>query len=437
MAKTDLRSPTWAAVGAATGLALVVASILFPVVTGIAVRVHVPPLHADWLPRLKPLSIVPVAVAVLLLLGWHRVTDRLTWRAYLACLYAGSWLWTMSINLIDGPYGISRVFDRPREYLYDAKTVTDVHQAIVDFVSRIPYGATDHWQTHVAGHPPGALLFFVLLVRLGITSTFWVAFVVTSLGITAFVAAAVTVRALAGEEWVRRVGPWWVLTPAALWIGASGDAVFTATAAWGLALLALAATTTRRRRTAAYGLGAGVLLGLCVYLSYGLPLLAVLALAVLWLARQWSPLPWAVGGALVVVAAFTLAGFAWWEAYPVLRARYYAGIAKDRPYAYWVWADLAAWTFTVGLATWAAIPRALAGLRERNVVATLAVAGLTCITLASLSGMSKAEVERIFLPFTLWIMMIPALLPRRWERPLLFSQVVLALVVQHLLATRW
>ena len=110
-----------------------------------------------------------------------------------------------------------------------------------------------------------------------------------------------------------------------------------------------------------------------------------------------------------MVAAFWAAGFTWWEAYPVLRERYYEGVGGERPYQYWVWADLAAWTFTVGLATWAAFPRMWTYARRRTPLAVLALTGLVCIAIATLSAMSKAEVERIWLPFTLWIVTVPAL----------------------------
>lgn len=196
-------------------------------------------------------------------------------------------------------------------------------------------------------------------------------------------------------------------------------------------------TATTRIRLVGWAIGAGLLLGFCVYLSYGLPLLGVLALAVLWIGRRWSPLPWAAASALAVAGAFTLAGFAWWEAYPVLVERYNDGLGGERQYGYWVWANLAAWTFSVGLATWAAVPGALARVRSRHSVATMGVAGLASIGAATLSGMSKAEVERIWLPFTLWVLALPALLPERWHRPLLVTQVVTALLVQHLVSTRW
>ena len=52
--------------------------------------------------------------------------------------------------------------------------------------------------------------------------------------------------------------------------------------------------------------------------------------------------------ALGVVLAFAALGFAWWDAYPVLRERYYDGIAADRPYSYWWWGNLAALAVSAG-----------------------------------------------------------------------------------------
>ena len=138
----------------------------------------------------------------------------------------------------------------------------------------------------------------------------------------------------------------------------------------------------------------------------------------------------------VAAALFTIGGFAWWEAYPVLRQRYYDGIASDRHYSYWVWANLAAWTYTVGLAVWSAFPAARRAFRS-NPLVQLAAAAMLTIVVATLSGMSKAETERIFLPFTIWIVALPALLPTRWHRGLLLSQVALGLAAQLLLLTRW
>lgn len=421
-----------AALWAGAGLVLVAASMVVPHLTGEDVRVHWPPLHADWMPRVGVMTIPAVLVGLALVLVLPRASRRLPWPAVLAGGFAGTWAWVMALAMTEGTAGLARVFERPQEYVRDAQDVGSIHTMLQTFVARIPYSHPDNWHVHVAGHPPGALLYFVGLDRLGITDPFWIGVVCVTVASTAIVAVLVTLKALGSEDLARSAMPWIVLAPSAVWTGVSGDAVFAAAAAWGIALLALAAT----RRSAGAAVGAGVLLGSCVYLSYGLVLLGILAIAVLVVGRTWRPLPWALGGAVAVAALFTVAGFAWWEAYPVLRERYYDGIASERAYWYWVWGDIAAWTFTAGLAVWAAVPYAGRVLR-RNVLAQLAAAAFLTIVVASLSGMSKAETERIFLPFTIWVVALPALLPARWHRPLLASQVVLALAVQHLLLTRW
>ena len=51
--------------------------------------------------------------------------------------------------------------------------------------------------------------------------------------------------------------------------------------------------------------------------------------------------------------------------------------------------------------------------------------------------MSKAEVERIWLPFVPWILLSCALLPERWRRAGLVLQLAVALAVEHLLNTGW
>jgi hypothetical protein len=190
-----------------------------------------------------------------------------------------------------------------------------------------------------------------------------------------------------------------------------------------------------------------VLYGACVMMSYGLPLLAVLAAAVLVLARRWQPLPWAIAGAVAVVGIFAALGFAWWEALPVLRERYWAGIAQHRPGLYWTWADLAAVAISAGPWVGAGIAVAVVEARRRpddgmfdrgrRATAWLALAGVLMCVAAALSQMSRAEVERIWLPFVPWMLLATGLLPPRWRRIGLIVQVAFAIVVQTLLYTRW
>ena len=198
-------------------------------------------------------------------------------------------------------------------------------------------------------------------------------------------------------------------------------------------------------------LGAGLLLGCGLYLSYGLVLLAIPALAVVVLAariRRPSVLTLgaALAGAGAVVAAFTLAGFWWPDGYHLVTIRYYQGIASVRPYAYWVWADLALVVVVAGPAAAVILRRAVPAARRavstplpRAVNATwvLPLAATAAILAADLSGYSKAEVERIWLPFAVWLMAGAALIPSADRRTWLAAQAALALAINHLLLTIW
>ncbi|GGS70003.1 hypothetical protein [Streptomyces cinerochromogenes] len=68
-------------------------------------------------------------------------------------------------------------------------------------------------------------------------------------------------------------------------------------------------------------------------------------------------------------------------------------------------------------------------------LAFLVAAALVAVLVADLSGMSKAETERIWLPFAMWLLAAGALLPR--PRVWLAAQAVLALLLNHLLFTGW
>jgi hypothetical protein len=233
-----------------------------------------------------------------------------------------------------------------------------------------------------------------------------------------------------------------VLGPAALFTAVSADAVFAACGAWGLTALAFGAMRSGPAGVA-WSVVAGLVLGWCVLLSYGLPLLGIVALAVLAAARSWRPLPVAAAAGLAVVLGFAVAGFAWWEAWPVLHERYWDGIAADRPAAYWLWGNLAALVLSAGPVLVAALAVAVTRARDPvgrgadRVVLLLAGAAAVAVLVADASRMSKGEVERIWLPFVPWLLVATALLPDRWRRPALAAQLATALLVQHLLYTSW
>jgi hypothetical protein len=337
---------------------------------------------------------------------------------------------------VDGPDGLSRVLGNRYEYLRTARGVGDVGTLLDTYAARIPIDADHAWPTHVAGHPPGTLLFFVALARTGLGGDLAAGVVVTALAASTAVAVLVSLRALGAEDVARRAAPFLVLTPAAVFMAVSADALIGVVMAWGLACLALA---TRRWW---WAVPAGLLLGGGVMMSYGMPLMGLVALAVLVAGRSWRPLPVAAAVATGVVLAFAAAGFAWWEAFPVLRERYHDGIAQDRPQSYWWYGDLACLVVAAGpllLPALAAAAAATASATRRAARVPLLLVGSTAavVVLADASGMSKGEVERIWLPFVPWLTISCALLPDRWRRWGLGLQVVAALVVQHLLYTTW
>jgi hypothetical protein len=441
-ARERTRAP---AIGLGVAVALIVLAVALPPLLGWNVHVRsFPPLHAEWLPRVGPGTLPAVALAVSAAVYGVDVAARAPWRWLLAGSYVVGAAWLASLATVDGLDGIGVILETPYEYLETARAVTDFPATLREYVSRIPLDAPHNWPVHLAGHPPGALLFFVVLVQLGLGSGLAAGFVVLLVGATTPVAVLLLLRRLGAEEWARRAAPFLVMGSAAIWMAVSADGMFAAFAAWGLCALGYSATAGTRGATAAWGVAAGLLLGYCVMLSYGLPLLGILALAVLLIVRTWQPLPWAVGAALAVVLAFAALGFAWWEAYPVLVDRYWDGIASRRPAAYWVWGDLAALAVSAGPMVGPAVAMALQrGIRLRRleagerVIVLLALAAVLTVLLADLSQMSKAEVERIWLPFVPWLLLGTALLPERWRRAGFAGQLGFALLVQHLLATGW
>jgi methylthioxylose transferase len=394
---------------------------------------------AGWVdPRVGPGTPFAVALAVVGVVWGLQAAHRLRWRTLLGVTCLATCAWSLSLATVDSSSGLTREIVNHNEYLLTARQVHDVHALLQGFIERIPVGVPGSWPTHVAGHPPGALLVFVGLVHLGLGGAFASALAVTLLGCTTPVAVLVTLRRLGAEDVARRVAPFLVLAPAAIWVAVSADGVFAAVAAWGLAAVAVAATSSRRAPRLVWALLGGVMLGCCLLLSYGLLLLAPLVLAVLLVARRWSPLPAVALGAAVPVLAFAALGFRLWSAYPVLNDRYWAGIAAGRPAAYWFWGNLAALAISAGPALGAGIGSLVAtGRRSPQVVRVLVTAAGVSVLLADASRMSKAEVERIWLPFVPWLLLATACLPERWRRPSLALQVAVALLVQHLVLTNW
>lgn len=416
-----------------------------------SLRLRWPPLYAYAEPHLGPGTPAALVVASLVVLYGPTVARRLRWRQLLWVSWGVSMAWIWSLALIDGWHrGVARRLTTRYEYLQSVDEVTDIGAMLREFTGRILMDAPDNWPPHVAGHPPGALLTFVWLDRIGLSGGAWAAVWCVTVGASAVAAVLVTLRALGdhraasapgawdGQRLARRAAPFLVLAPVAVWIGVSADGYFAAVAAWAVALLTLAATRSVRRPWTA-ALGSGLLFGWMIYLSYGLGLFVLIVAAVLLLARTLRPVGWVLLGVLPVALVFTLAGFWWLDGYHTLVERYYQGAAGIRPYGYYVWANFAAQVPVWGLATVAGLRRATTRQARRvAVVLVVLVGAAVCVVLtADLSGMSKAETERIWLPFSLWLLPAAALLPTHHHRWWLAAQAAVALTVNHLLITGW
>jgi broad specificity phosphatase PhoE len=150
-------------------------------------------------------------------------------------------------------------------------------------------------------------------------------------------------------------------------------------------------------------------------------------------------------GVVVVAAVHVTLGFNWLAGLAQLQVRYYQGIASQRPYAYFVWANFAAWLISCSPLLAVGIVRAVTVVSrwrredwsQDRVVALVALGGMLAALAADISGMSKAEAERIWLAFGVVTYTSVALLRGRQARIALVGAAVCALLVNHLLDTGW
>jgi hypothetical protein len=139
---------------------------------------------------------------------------------------------------------------------------------------------------------------------------------------------------------------------------------------------------------------------------------------------------------LVVVVVFAAAGFWWFDGFSATRVRWAQGAGSERPYLYSAGANLV----VAGLA---AGPAALGGLaRFGRLPAALRwpVAGaVVAVALADASGLSRGEVERIWLPFLPWLLVAGVALARdgRVPRGWLVAQAAVAIGTTAVVRTTW
>jgi hypothetical protein len=368
------------------------------------------PFFADWGPRASWGTAVPVVIALTVAIGGPAAARVLPWRRLLVVTWITTVAWSVALAASTSWAGLTRSIRSRYDY---AAALPEVRR-----IGLGPYVSTyvshlDEAPTHVKSHPPGMVVLLRGLEILGLPGNGWAAATLIAVTATVPIGVAITVHRMGVEAGARAVLPFLVCGPWTLLVATVADGLFAATVVWGIALLAAATSAGDRRTAAVLALVSGALLTGSLYLSYGLvPLVAALTGSVLLATRRHHLIAPLLAGTTTVAAAWTLAGFHWLDGFNAARAFYHRGAAAHRPYIYFVLANLVVFAVMLGpavVAAWAHRPRRSPDSVTRHSLRTsdpfasplrwLAGASLVAVAVADLSGLSKGEVERIWLPF--------------------------------------
>jgi hypothetical protein len=408
--------------------------------SGVETQDALPPLYATS--RLLTWQMIPsVAFAALVVAVLPAAVERLPWRAVPLLGWAVCVGWSMVLAASDGIDAIVKPFRSANEYLAGLPALR--HDGPLEWVRTF----TDRMQSypvHTKGHPPLSMLFLWLLDTMGLRGATWAAITVIVIGSSSVIAIAVTLKVLAGEARARQAVPFLALAPIALWIATAMDALYLGVSAWSVALLALATRRLARGKPVTrtvLALAAGTLLGSLPYLSYGLLPIFAVPLAVLLLTRGLTrhTAVALVCGLLLVPVLFTAGGFWWFAGVEGTHKAYESvGGSSRRPYGYFLLGDLGVLAILVGPAVAWALPCA-SWRRTRDATVWPAGAAMIGMLALDLSGVTKGEVERIWIPYAAWLLPIAtlAVTGRRTMRGLLVMQAITAVAVQALVMSAW
>jgi hypothetical protein len=392
-----------------------------------------PPFVAVWEPSFRPFALLSGAVLVAAVplagLAASRIRRPL---AFAAALFGLVLALGLALNLTRlGSRGWYSIFDTGPggsfeakwEYLPGLPAFAYGDRFFLDrFAELVPA-----LPVNVAGHPPGLLLSLHLL---GIRTAQAMAALCIGAGSLCAPLAYDLGRTLSGEERGRAAGLLTAFSPSLLLFGVtSADYLY---AALGMATACLLVRPGRAPRAAGMAIGA-------VAALFSWLLLAVPAWAVLVTLRREGArraLIMATGCVLALIAFNGgLALGTGYDPFGALRSTqqvYGNSLAAVRPYAFWVFGSPTAWLVMLGIPTaWLAL-RSLTRLDP----AAMALAGV--VTVAAIAGFTKAETERIWLPFVpLACVAAAARLEPSRIRPLLWALAAQALASALLLYTIW
>jgi methylthioxylose transferase len=428
------------AAGSARVSGIVIFGVGATVATGLAVKAAtgglgtaLPPFVSVWAPRLQPWAAVPAlvftAAAAIAPRASRRVRSPL---AFAGGLFGLALVLGLALNLArGGVHGWYSIFDLGPHGSFEAQheylpglpaTSYGTHFFLDRFAELVP-----SLPVNVAGHPPGLLLSLHLL---GIESAPGMAALCVGLGSLCAPLAYDLGRTLGGEERGRHAGLLTVFAPSLLLFGVtSADYLY---AALGMVTACLLV----RRSPAARLCGAG-LVPLAAFFSW--LLLAIPAWAALVVLQRDGPrralaLALTCGAALVAFNV-VLAASVGYDPIGALRSTeqvYRHSLARVRPYGFWLFGSPTAWLVMLGLPTAWLVARAAAA-RDRAALALAAI-----VLVSAVAGFTKAETERIWLPFVpLACVAAAAGVERRHLPTIIWILASQALLSELLLYTIW
>ena len=390
------------------------------------------PFIVNWAPLIRWPALV--AIAVCLVCAWPAPRILTATRApagfaVLAYLVTGAV--GLAVNAArTGTTGWDHVFDlgsrgsseATREYLTGLRLL---HGGVAHYIRHFA-GDLPYLPTHAKGNPPGPL---VVMDLLHITTAGRLTAACIAVGALTGPLAYGLGRTLGDERRGRTAAALTAFSPSVVLFGVTSvDYVF---AALGTATAWLLVSPRARVRA-----GGCLLAAAGSFFSW--LLLAIPVWGVLVIARREGVRP-AIGAtagaaAALVIVDGLLALTLGYDPVAVVRALgpiYAAGIATTRPYAFWLFGSPTAWLVALGLPTaWLACRAA-----GRGEAAGLALGAI--IVVAAVAGFTKAETERIWLPFVPLACVAAATRPLPRIRVVLLALAAQAIVVELLFNTIW
>lgn len=394
------------------------------------------PFVAGWAPAIDPLgALAALAGGALLIIVTPRLL-RVRWSpvAITVALYLLGLVAALAVNLArEGVTGWTHIFDLEgglsqshaiNEYL---PGLPGLEHGMRNYLDRFAEVVTSQ-SVNVAGHPPGPLL---LASWVGATTPAGLAALVIGIGACcAPLSYRLALTLDRSESEARLAGLLCAASPLVLLFGVTSfDFAFA-----GFGVAAACGLVARSWRWRTFGLLAFAWASL---MSWALLAVGAWAAVVVWRRDGWrrAALIAALAGAAVAAFQGSLAAAYGYDPIGTLRATeqvYRDSLAQVRPYLFWVFGSPVAWALMLGPVIVLGIIRGAAALRDPAAIALVVV-----VLVAAFGGFTKAETERIWLPFVPLACVAAAPFVRITPRLAVGTLVVQALVVQLLMNTVW